>query len=201
MKNPHVVSLLVLLVLLFSIFTCNSAQSNSANTLSDTIAHPSGIHLLKSMENASVSIAERGSPAVVSITVLDGKRKGVHAWERNFDRRDGTGFIFRKDGYILTNDHVVNGAKQIIVRLFGDRAFKDVPLVGTDPTNDIAVLKINTTEELTPLPLAGSDQVKVGQFAIAIGNPFQLDYTVTTGIISGKGRSLLPDSADLKMKT
>ena len=109
------------------------------------------------MENASVSIAERGSPAVVSITVLDGKRKGVHAWERNFDRRDGTGFIFRKDGYILTNDHVVNGAKQIIVRLFGDRAFKDVPLVGTDPTNDIAALKINTTEELTPLPLADSD--------------------------------------------
>lgn len=70
-------------------------------------------------------------------------------------------------------------------------------MVGTDPTTDIAVLKINTTEELTPLPLADSDQVKVGQFAIAIGNPFQLDYTVTTGIISGKGRSLLPDSADL----
>ena len=69
----------------------------------------------------------------------------------------GSGVIFSSDGYILTNDHVVNGAKQIIVRLFGDRAFKDVPLVGTDPTNDIAALKINTTEELTPLPLADSD--------------------------------------------
>jgi hypothetical protein len=101
MKNAHVVSLLVLLVLFFSIFTCSNAQPNSANTLSDTIAHPSGIQLLESMENALVSIAERSSPAVVSITALDGKRKGVHAWERNFDRRDGTGFIFRRDGYIL----------------------------------------------------------------------------------------------------
>ena len=109
----------------------------------------------------------------------------------SIDRKE-PGFIFRKDGYILTNNHVVNGAQRITVRLFDGREFKDVQLIGFDPNTDVAVLKIDVQAELPVLPFADSDRVKVGQFAIAIGNPFQLNYTVTTGIVSGKGRMLLP---------
>ena len=87
----------------------------------------------------------------------------------------------------------MNGAKRIIVQLFDGQKF-NAQLVGTDPSTDIATLKIDTETELSPLPFADSGKVKVGQFVIAIGNPFQLAYTVTTGIVSGKGRSLLPDT-------
>ena len=108
-------------------------------------------------------------------------------------RQEGSGFIFRKDGYILTNEHVVRNATTIKIQLFDGTEF-DAELDGRiDRNTDIAVLKIDTKEELPVLPLANSDEVQVGQFAIAIGNPFQLDYTVTIGTVSGKGRSFLPD--------
>jgi serine protease Do/serine protease DegQ len=106
--------------------------------------------------------------------------------------QEGSGFIFRKDGYIFTNEHVVKGASAIKIELLGGSEF-DAKLAGADPNTDIAVLKINTKEELPVLGLADSEQVQVGQFAIAIGNPFQLNHTVTTGIVSGKGRSILSD--------
>ena len=195
MKNAYVFNLFILAALFFSLFTCGNTQLNSVNSINGSISPPPELQLLESIENVFVSIAERTTPAVVSITALNVKRKGTHSWipERNFNRQEGTGFIFRKDGYILTNDHVVNGAQQIIVHLFDGREFREVQLVGNDLSTDIAVLKINTTEELPHLPFADSDQVKVGQFAIAIGNPFQLNSTVTTGIVSGKGRSPLAE--------
>ena len=192
MKNNYIFGLFLLIVLVFSFFTYSDRPLNAATPP----APLSDIQLLESIENAFVSIAERSKPAVVSITARNVTRKGFHSWtpEQKFDELNGTGFIFRKDGYILTNDHVVSGAKQIIVRLFNNQEFRDVQLVGNDPSTDIAVLKIDLTEELVPIALADSDRVKVGQFVIAIGNPFQLDYTVTTGIVSGKGRTLLPES-------
>jgi S1-C subfamily serine protease len=197
MKNIYRFRLFLLFVVGFSILTCSNRSLNSANP---AVPPPlSDIQLLEAIENAFVSIAERSKPAVVSITARNVTKKGFHPWtpEQKFDELNGTGFIFRKEGYILTNDHVVNGAKQIVIRTFDNREFKDAQLIGTDPSTDIAVLKIDAAAELMSIPLANSDRVRVGQFVIAIGNPFQLDYTVTMGIVSGKGRSLLPDSVDL----
>jgi S1-C subfamily serine protease len=146
---------------------------------------PTNVQLLGSIENAFVSVAKRSTPAIVGVSAV--------RWmeERRF-QQEGSGFIFQADGYIFTNDHVVKGATTIRVQLLDGSQF-EAKLVGTDPPTDIAVLKINTKRELPVLQLADSEQVQVGQFAIAIGNPFQLNHTVTTGIVSGKGRSLLPD--------
>ncbi len=188
MRNRCFFSLAIPFVLLLLLFACNKVQLHAIDPTHSTISPPSGVQLLESIENAFVSIAEKSNPAIVGITALD--LKGVRS--RGSDRQEGTGFIFRKDGYVLTNNHVVNGAKRITIRLFDGREFKDAQLVGVDPNTDIAVLKIDAQAALSVLPFADSDKVKVGQFAIAIGNPFQLNYTVTTGIISGKGRSLLP---------
>lgn len=147
---------------------------------------PTDVELLSSIENAFVSVAERSTPAIVSvISVRPVEDDGYH-------RQEGSGFIFRKDGHILTNEHVVRDATTITVHLINENEF-DAKLVGVDRNTDIAVLKIDAKEKLTVLPLANSEEVQVGQFAIAIGNPFRLNHTVTTGIVSGKGRSFLPD--------
>ena len=189
MKNRYFFSLVMAFALFFLLFACSKAQLHPVDPTHSTTA---GVQLLESIENAFVSIAERSNPAVVGVTALNVKRQGIPLRRSESDRQEGTGFIFRKDGYILTNNHVVNGAKRITVRLFDGREFKDTQLIGVDPNTDIAVLKIDVQEELPVLPFGDSDRVKVGQFTIAIGNPFQLNYTVTTGIVSGKGRSLLP---------
>jgi len=185
-KNRCFFSLVVGFALFFLLFACSKAQLHSTDPPRSI---PAGVQLLESIENAFVSIAERSNPAVVGVTASKVERQVV-PFSRS-DRQEGTGFIFRKDGYILTNNHVVDGAKQITVRLFDGREFKETQLIGVDPNTDVAVLKIDVQEELPVLPFADSDRVKVGQFAIAIGNPFQLNYTVTTGIVSGKERSVL----------
>ena len=187
MKNRYCFSLVVAFALFFLLFACSKARLHPADPPQNTA---SGVQLLESIENAFVSIAERSNPAVVSVTASNIERQAIPL--RRSDRQEGTGFIFRKDGYILTNNHVVDGAKQITIRLFDGREFRDTQLIGVDPNTDVAVLKINVQEELPVLPFGDSDRVKVGQFTIAIGNPFQLNYTVTTGIVSGKGRSLVP---------
>ena len=102
----------------------------------------------------------------------------------------GSGMIFRSDGYIMTNAHVVKGADpaNITVKLADDREFRHVQLVGVDEGTDIAVLKINATNLPRPVQLGDSSAVSVGDWAIAIGNPFGLDHTVTVGVISAKAR-------------
>ena len=139
------------------------------------------LELLASIENAFVNVVNRSKPAIVGVRV-----RGME----DSQRRVGSGFIFRKDGYILTNHHVVYDAKYIAVTLLDGGRF-EAELVGTDLNTDVAVLKIERDEAFPVIPLADSSQVRVGQFAIAIGNPFGLDYTVTTGIVSGKSRSIL----------
>ncbi|MDE0086295.1 MAG: trypsin-like peptidase domain-containing protein [Candidatus Poribacteria bacterium] len=142
---------------------------------------PSNLELLSSIENAFVDIAAQSKPAIVGI--LAGNSK----WN---NPRWGSGFFFRQDGHILTNDHIVHGAEYYKVGLL-DGSTLDAKLVGTDIITDIGVLKVDGNQDFPTLPLADSEKVQVGQFAIAIGNPFQLDYTVTTGVVSGKGRSIL----------
>ena len=100
----------------------------------------------------------------------------------------GSGFIISDDGYILTNNHVVEGASKVLVRMSDRREF-DAEVVGTDPRSDLALLRIDAAD-LPVLKLAGKGDLEVGEWVLAIGSPFGLDYSVTAGIVSAKGRSL-----------
>lgn len=104
-------------------------------------------------------------------------------------RSMGSGFIVSRDGYVLTNNHVVEGADEIIVRL-NDRRELPATLVGTDPRSDMAVLKIEDGDNLPVVEIGRSRDLKVGEWVFAIGSPFGFDYTVTAGIVSALGRSL-----------
>lgn len=109
---------------------------------------------------------------------------------QNEPRRSmGSGFIVSKDGYVLTNNHVVEGADEIMVRL-NDRRELPATLVGTDPRSDMAVLKINNGDDLPVVRIGESADLQVGEWVLAIGSPFGFDYTVTAGIVSALGRSL-----------
>ncbi|MCO2329101.1 DegQ family serine endoprotease, partial [Pseudomonas aeruginosa] len=104
----------------------------------------------------------------------------------------GSGFIISNDGYILTNNHVVADADEILVRL-SDRSEHKAKLVGADPRSDVAVLKIEA-KNLPTLKLGDSNKLKVGEWVLAIGSPFGFDHSVTAGIVSAKGRSLPNES-------
>ena len=159
-------------------------------------------------------IVEEASPAVVKILVeyeSDNPRYQEQLEElpeylrRFFDFRGGppvpreragmgSGFIISEDGYVVTNNHVVENARQVIVRL-PDRQEFDAEVIGTDPRSDLAVLKI-TGQNLPTLSLAEDRDVKVGQWVLAIGSPFSLDFSVTAGIVSALGRSLPTETGD-----
>ncbi|MGZ4961097.1 MAG: trypsin-like peptidase domain-containing protein [Limisphaerales bacterium] len=107
---------------------------------------------------------------------------------------EGSGIVISEDGYILTNNHVVDGAEKIHVRFKNGEEY-DATVKGTDPESDVAVVKIKPKSHLLPAKLGDSDKTRVGEFAIAIGAPFQLTYSVTVGHISAKGRSGLAVAA------
>ena len=141
-------------------------------------------------------IYDRDGPGVVFI-----RADGVSTEDSPFGAPEGggiatgSGFVLDRDGYILTNAHVVEGADDVTVR-FGERELVDAEVVGTDPSTDIALLKIDPDDidseeaRLRPLELADSSKVRVGDPAIAIGNPFGFDRTVTTGIVSAIQRTI-----------
>ena len=101
----------------------------------------------------------------------------------------GSGVIISKDGYIVTNNHVIDGADEITVKLNDNREFKG-RLIGADPSTDLALVKVESTDDLPTLPIGNSDNLKVGEWVLAVGNPFNLNSTVTAGIVSAKARSL-----------
>ena len=127
-------------------------------------------------------------PAVVNISTMlgdDGEARGAR---HQRSRGQGTGVLIHKDGFVLTNNHVVEHADEIKVRLADDRQFP-AAVVGTDARTDLALLKISVPDEALPVaPLGDSDRIEIGEWVMAIGNPFGLDHTVTVGIVSGKGR-------------
>lgn len=101
----------------------------------------------------------------------------------------GSGFIIDKKGFIVTNNHVVEGANEILVRLSNDKTELKAKIIGTDPKTDLAVIKVEGQSGLTAADWADSEQIEVGDWAIAIGSPFALDQSVTVGIVSAKGRN------------
>ncbi|MBC7249807.1 MAG: trypsin-like peptidase domain-containing protein [Anaerolineae bacterium] len=137
-------------------------------------------------EQLIINIYERVSPAVVHITsqviTLD------FFWGPVPQEGTGSGFIIDREGHIVTNNHVIEGAERIDVTL-ADGTVVPAQVVGADPYNDLAVIRIDVPAELlTPVELGSSADLRVGQRAIAIGNPFGLDRTLTTGVISSLGR-------------
>jgi serine protease Do len=101
----------------------------------------------------------------------------------------GSGFIIDKKGYIITNNHVIEGADEIQVRL-SDKEEYDAEIIGSDPKTDVALIKIDPKDDLPVAPLGNSDELKVGEWVMAIGNPFGLEQTVTAGVVSAKWRKL-----------
>jgi serine protease Do len=155
-------------------------------------------------QQAFTNLVKAVTPSVVNISTVSKKKLVQPFFEFSpfFDdffggrqrpqyRREtslGSGFIINKDGFILTNDHVVKDAESIQVKLSNDKVYSG-KVVGEDPKTDLAIVKINAREELPVAVLGDSDKLQVGQWAIAIGNPFGLDRTVTVGVVSATGRS------------
>jgi serine protease Do len=159
-------------------------------------------------------LAEKASPAVVNIRTVKTIKGGGQVFrhfmrppmgpndpfhefferffgderQREFKQRSlGSGFIIDKEGYIVTNNHVIEDADEIRVQLRNEKEY-DAEIVGRDPNTDIALIKIKGPPNLPVLKLGDSDALKVGEWVVAIGNPFGLDHTVTAGIVSAKGR-------------
>jgi len=106
----------------------------------------------------------------------------------------GSGVIISSDGYIVTNNHVIDGASELEITLNNRKKYKAI-LIGTDKKNDIALLKIEATDPLPYIPFSDSDTIKIGEWVLAVGNPYNLTSTVTAGIVSAKGRDLQGNSA------
>ncbi|MEK9806835.1 MAG: Do family serine endopeptidase [Halieaceae bacterium] len=120
--------------------------------------------------------------------------RGDQAPQQRPRRNMGSGFVVSEDGYIVTNHHVVEGASSVVVRMIDRREF-DAEVIGSDVRSDLALLKIDA-EDLVVLPIAQDDDVSVGEWVLAIGSPFGLDFSVTAGIVSAKGRSLPTDTGE-----
>ena len=177
-------------------------------------ASPAGVSLTDGLQAGFVGVAEHVRPAVVNLDTIQKSRRprasgaqpapddpflqdffkqffgpdGPSGGGEFRQRGLGSGVIFDKRGLVLTNFHVIKGADEIVVRLSDKREYRG-QVVGTDPKTDLAVIRIQPDHDLTVAPLGNSDALRVGEWAIAIGNPFGLAQTVTVGVISATGRS------------
>jgi len=150
-----------------------------------------------SFGQAFIETAEKVNPAIVQITVVSDRGNDPHGDFFFFPFKDlpkeqkgsGSGILISDDGYIITNNHVVENANKVTVGLYDKRRF-DATVIGTDPLTDLAVIKIDA-ENLPLAYLGDSDELKVGQWVMAIGNPLSLASTVTAGIVSAIGRGQL----------
>jgi S1-C subfamily serine protease len=153
--------------------------------------------LLDAYSKAVVQSAEKVSPSVVFIeaTKMLPQTWGTAARERRETRGSGSGFVFTPDGFILTNSHVVHDTSRLTVALNDGRRF-EAAMVGDDPASDVAVIRISAGG-LVAAPVGDSEKIRVGQLAIAIGNPYGFQYSVTAGVVSALGRSLRSESGRL----
>ena len=161
---------------------------------------PGPVPILESADTLDaqrIAIYERVAPAVVNITTQ--VLRTSFFWGTIPEEGSGSGFLWDTDGHIVTNYHVISGAQRIEVS-FGEGMNMPATVVGTDPTNDLAVLKVDSVPEgVTPVEVGSSADLKVGQTAIAIGNPFgQFERTMTQGIISALNRTIETDTTVLR---
>jgi S1-C subfamily serine protease len=150
-------------------------------------------------EQATIDIFNQNSPSVVYITTVD---QVLNIWTRDVSEipsGTGTGFVWDESGHIVTNNHVIEGKKTAKVRLSDQRVF-DAVVAGVSAEHDLAVLKLqNTADAPPPVTIGTSADLQVGQKVFAIGNPFGLDHTLTSGIISALGRSIDSDEDGSRM--
>jgi S1-C subfamily serine protease len=189
----------------------------SETTTQPAVSAPASVEAIAAIEDTLKHIYTQVNPSVVSIQVIQKAEVFLpnlpnipgfpfffgpngpelpqqQAPQQQYSYGAGSGFVWDKQGHIITNNHVAAGADKIRV-IFADGSSAEAKVVGTDPDSDLAVLKVDVpAERLQPVQLADSTQVKVGQLAVAIGNPFTLENTMTVGFISALGRQL-PSSA------
>lgn len=209
-KSFRAVSLFVLTAILFTFFgmlvtsnldfTPKTIAQTSVN-IGETGLYPV-VYNGGETESPFVQVVEKASDAVVNISAKS-VESNVPWWHQGQgSSSSGSGFFFREEGYILTNNHVVENAVELTVITASGYQY-DATLVGADPQTDLAVLKIEPkNEKITVIPFGNSDNLKVGDWAIAIGNPFPqqgLDRTVTVGVISAKGRRNLNFGSETPM--
>ncbi|MHC4288894.1 MAG: trypsin-like peptidase domain-containing protein [Planctomycetota bacterium] len=173
-----------------------------------------GIETLRKTSKAFSGVAKQATPAVVAVQVrteIQPRSMGFGSgspfdddfFERFFGRRlpqrqqprepryqtgQASGFIVSADGYVLTNNHVIAGADEITVVMSGGQKYEDITLVGSDDKADVALLKIEDVDDLPYLELGDSDDLEIGEWVVAIGNPFGLTETLTVGVVSALGR-------------
>jgi len=169
---------------------CSQKQTPPPETTSSTQSRAiDPVRVVSNSEELTISLFEDAAPSVVYITTT-----AVHQdyWSRNvyeIPAGTGSGFIWDDRGYIVTNYHVIKDTYKAKVTL-SDQTTWDATVVGIEPRKDLAVLKIESSTKLKPIPVGTSHNLKVGQSVFAIGNPFGLDQTLTTGIISALGREI-----------
>ncbi len=216
MKWTKLISFLTIVLLLFAVSYCeetddispketDTEKADYAQPKKSLVRHDKKTNKIASGFQKSLrNIAKEAGPAVVNIRgEKKSPQKGLFNPFRFFKDKDkdksqkpknpksqtiGSGFIFNKEGYIITNNHVIAATSNITVVLSDESEF-EVKVIGKDPTSDLAVLKIESKKILPVIPLGDSSSIQPGDFAIAIGNPFGLSGTVTFGVISAVGRS------------
>ncbi len=195
MKKVMKKSLLTSLILGLGVLSATTGSYANLPTVVDGQAVPSLAPMLEKVRPAVVSIAVEGN------TEARGNRAIPEEFEFFFGpeafgdrgprqfRGEGSGVIINADkGYVVTNNHVIDSADKITVKLEDGREFK-AKLVGADPMSDVALIQLENPKNLTEIKIADSDKLRVGDFTVAIGNPFGLGQTVTSGIVSALGRS------------
>ncbi|UAM99735.1 trypsin-like peptidase domain-containing protein [Polaribacter litorisediminis] len=160
-------------------FKTNTTSIN-ADVIDFTVAAEKTIHSVVHVKN--ISVRTQFNP----LDIFFGNGSGTRKYEQI---GTGSGVIISPDGYIVTNNHVIEGANDLEITLNNKKKYK-AEIIGADKTNDIALLKINVDEELPYTPFANSDTIKIGEWVLAVGNPYNLTSTVTAGIVSAKGRDL-----------
>ncbi|WP_239017192.1 S1C family serine protease [Seongchinamella sediminis] len=158
--------------------------------LAATAAEPDYLSFATEDEQNSTEIFSRASPSVVYVTNTALRRNLFSRNVQEIPRGSGTGFVWAESGLVVTNFHVIAGAHRLLVTLGDQREF-EAQVVGVAPEKDLAVLRIeDPPEDLQALPLGDSSELSVGRKVLAIGNPFGLDTTLTTGVVSALGREI-----------